>query len=870
MNSVGKAFNRRDLGCSDQGAGATESIHRSGSSRPALGRESPLVPNRKRLDPANESEPRLPQHEEINGLRSPGCGPGGCSPHGMGFPPGMGLPPGMGPVGNGSGPVVIIRRPPSNAADGILGGIANAIGDAIEAAASFLGGSDQQDFDYGQPINYGHPINYGQAINYGQPIGPWTGGSGSYSYTATTYQGNEAPAWAGQVNAPAATAARLRPPASPSDAPIKLNLANLQPTFDSLWQRTSGAGVEHGCTFVSGSDGLLKTKNIVVGDETSLKPNMSIAEHETLQGTFHTHPHNSTGPAGAFSGADAAMAVNSGQHASICQSGSDQYLFLRTQRTPDRVNWHSYSNRGQDSHFMSLQMQLGGMVPATKQLSKDLADELSFAFYQGSQGVFWRVHPPVGASEIQAASAGPWKGGNVIDCMSLLIDTDASAVKQVAERLEHYNAENGLSLAQVKNVLAHFGVSSTCHKQSGGWGSLPNCALVAVLDTNGDERAVLFRRDGGAERVYEGNEQPHATSKYRLASSNYYLDIDLSNDGQAAPARSADVHGKRQPRSAPIHASSRPPAHPGDVRGKGIRPVSSGAIRKESSIIDCMTIGRDVGTVKREAILGRRQATAGTSSIGPARAEGPRKSGNFIDCIALVADADRDDIKRVAKQLGHYRSGSGIRFEHVESVLARFGVSVTLRTQARDWRSLPDFALVSVIDANEKKRAVVFRREGGTEHVYEGDEQPRETNRYRLASGEPCLEIRRDEDIADQPSPIAPPESTHFVQHGIHTFGASSVDLTGSRSKVAPVKIYTTGTCSWCDRAKELLRKRGVTHIEEVRVDLDHYEGQKTRQITGRRTVPQIFIDGEHIGGFDDLEKLDDRGGLTRRLRGSE
>jgi glutaredoxin 3 len=59
-------------------------------------------------------------------------------------------------------------------------------------------------------------------------------------------------------------------------------------------------------------------------------------------------------------------------------------------------------------------------------------------------------------------------------------------------------------------------------------------------------------------------------------------------------------------------------------------------------------------------------------------------------------------------------------------------------------------------------------------------------------------------------------------------------------------------------------------HIEEVRVDLDGYEGQKMRQITGRNTVPQIFIDGEHIGGFDDLKKLDDRGGLKRRLRGGE
>ena len=64
--------------------------------------------------------------------------------------------------------------------------------------------------------------------------------------------------------------------------------------------------------------------------------------------------------------------------------------------------------------------------------------------------------------------------------------------------------------------------------------------------------------------------------------------------------------------------------------------------------------------------------------------------------------------------------------------------------------------------------------------------------------------------------------------------------------------IYTTATCPYCVRAKQLLQEKGIAY-SEIRVDLDDAEREKMINITGRRTVPQIFIIDEHIGGFDDL-----------------
>ncbi len=81
------------------------------------------------------------------------------------------------------------------------------------------------------------------------------------------------------------------------------------------------------------------------------------------------------------------------------------------------------------------------------------------------------------------------------------------------------------------------------------------------------------------------------------------------------------------------------------------------------------------------------------------------------------------------------------------------------------------------------------------------------------------------------------------------------------------VKMYTTLVCPYCVRAKHLLKQRGVSQIEEVRVDLDPSQRDTMIQQTGRRTVPQIFIGETHVGGCDDLIALDQRGGLQPLLQ---
>jgi len=84
-----------------------------------------------------------------------------------------------------------------------------------------------------------------------------------------------------------------------------------------------------------------------------------------------------------------------------------------------------------------------------------------------------------------------------------------------------------------------------------------------------------------------------------------------------------------------------------------------------------------------------------------------------------------------------------------------------------------------------------------------------------------------------------------------------------------PVKMYTTLVCPYCQRAKMLLKQRGVEQIEEIRVDLNPAERDTMIELTGRRTVPQIFIGDTHVGGCDDLIALDQRGGLLPLLQGS-
>jgi glutaredoxin 3 len=83
---------------------------------------------------------------------------------------------------------------------------------------------------------------------------------------------------------------------------------------------------------------------------------------------------------------------------------------------------------------------------------------------------------------------------------------------------------------------------------------------------------------------------------------------------------------------------------------------------------------------------------------------------------------------------------------------------------------------------------------------------------------------------------------------------------------MAQVELYTTMWCPYCARAKALLERKGVAYTEIDIMEQPNRRGEMMQRAGGRTTVPQIFIDGEHIGGSDDLAALDRSGGLDPKL----
>ena len=83
---------------------------------------------------------------------------------------------------------------------------------------------------------------------------------------------------------------------------------------------------------------------------------------------------------------------------------------------------------------------------------------------------------------------------------------------------------------------------------------------------------------------------------------------------------------------------------------------------------------------------------------------------------------------------------------------------------------------------------------------------------------------------------------------------------------MAQVTMYCTAVCPYCTMAEKLLKRKGVEIIEKIRVDLDPPKMAEMMEKTGRRTVPQIYIDDFHVGGFDDLAELDQDGKLAPLL----
>ena len=79
--------------------------------------------------------------------------------------------------------------------------------------------------------------------------------------------------------------------------------------------------------------------------------------------------------------------------------------------------------------------------------------------------------------------------------------------------------------------------------------------------------------------------------------------------------------------------------------------------------------------------------------------------------------------------------------------------------------------------------------------------------------------------------------------------------------------MYSTGVCPYCQMAERLLRAKGISAIDKVRVDLEPERRVEMMEKTGRRTVPQIYIGETHVGGYEELAALDRAGSLEELLR---
>ena len=82
-------------------------------------------------------------------------------------------------------------------------------------------------------------------------------------------------------------------------------------------------------------------------------------------------------------------------------------------------------------------------------------------------------------------------------------------------------------------------------------------------------------------------------------------------------------------------------------------------------------------------------------------------------------------------------------------------------------------------------------------------------------------------------------------------------------NEMQDVTIYSTTWCPWCDRAKRLLDRKGIEWREvDVELDWNDHDRARLEKISGFKSVPQIFIGDTHVGGYDDLAKLENSGGL--------
>jgi hypothetical protein len=194
------------------------------------------------------------------------------------------------------------------------------------------------------------------------------------------------------------TAADLATPATPADAPASINFSGMQSHFDAQWNNSfpGGTSQEQGGTLVSDASGNLSIANMKGGTQGSFSPDLNVGSGQTVQGVFHTHPYDASegGHTGvSLSGGDAAYVMNNGHNVIVAQSGTEQFMYMRTDASPASVNATQLNNT-QNARMAQLQTVDGkSFSEASKIAAKETAQAYGLAYYEGSNGVFQRVSP---------------------------------------------------------------------------------------------------------------------------------------------------------------------------------------------------------------------------------------------------------------------------------------------------------------------------------------------------------------------------------------------------------------------------------------------------------------------------------------------
>jgi hypothetical protein len=122
--------------------------------------------------------------------------------------------------------------------------------------------------------------------------------------------------------------------------------------------------------------------------------------------------------------------------------------------------------------------------------------------------------------------------------------------------------------------------------------------------------------------------------------------------------------------------------------------------------------------------------------------DGWKEGGCTVTCVAMAARVSYAKAREIAIETGGFIPDNGMDVSDAKVVLERLGISSTVRSQSGGWSSLPDFAIIVVSGSSSSKHAVLFRRKGDREYIYDCNKySPSSVSDYSLRTDEDCLEI---------------------------------------------------------------------------------------------------------------------------------